>query len=49
MYYIVKFPFYRIVRELEGEYGFKRFLGDGFGSEVVNQPNLIKFSILQTC
>ncbi|XP_023336391.1 probable phosphorylase b kinase regulatory subunit beta isoform X4 [Eurytemora carolleeae] len=23
----------RIVRELEGEYGFKRFIGDGFGSE----------------
>lgn len=25
--------FYRMVRELDGQYGFKRYLGDGFGSE----------------
>merc|ERR1719468_984618 len=24
----------RIIRELDGEYGFKRYIGDGYGSEV---------------
>jgi len=26
----------RIIRELDGEYGFKRYIGDGYGSEVEN-------------